>query len=495
MSFAAPLLAHAARQPDKPALWIDSPPLPFGALLDGVRRVAAGVAGRGAAPRIGLLMGNGAPFLQIFLGTVLAGGVAVVLDPKWSAPQRAAVLDALPPDLLFADPALLDGSTAGVPTVTLDDFPAWTAAQPADVPLAPVPENAPFLIGFTSGTTGRPKAFTRDQGSWAATLEAGWAEFGVTADDRILVPGPLVHGLGLYGAVEGLTAGATVHVLRRFDAAAAADRLLEHRLTAVVAVPTMLVALVREAAARGRRFADVRRVVSAGAKLSPALRAELADVFPGADTYEYYGASELSFVTLASSREGCPPESVGRPFRGVDLEVRRDDGTPAAAGEAGLVFVRSAMLSAGYLGETDGTGFRMVDGWATVGDRGRLDGRGFLHLIGREGDMLISGGLNVFPAEVEAALKAAPEIEEAYVFGRADAYWGQEVCAVVRWAGAATLTAAEVRAWCRGRLDAHKCPRHVYVVSELPLTGSGKVSGATLRAWVAAGDPRVREVA
>ncbi|HYG90803.1 MAG TPA: AMP-binding protein [Azospirillum sp.] len=494
MSFAAPLVAHAARQPDKPALWIDGTPLPFGALLDGVRRVAAGVAVRGATARIGLLLGNGTEFLEIFLGTVLGGGVAVVLDPKWSAPQLAFVLDGMPPELLFAERPLLHGCAAGVATITLDDFAAWKAAQPADASLAPVPPDTPFLIGFTSGTTGRPKAFTRDQGSWAATLKAGWAEFGVTADDRILVPGPLVHGLGLYGAVEGLTAGATVHLLRKFDAAAAADRLLEHRLTAVVAVPTMLVALVREAAARSQRFPDVRRVVSAGAKLSPGLRDALAGVFPAADLFEYYGASELSFVSLASSREGCPPDSVGRPFRGVALSLRRDDGTPAAPGEAGLVFVRSAMLSAGYLGETDGTGFRMLDGWATVGDRGRLDERGFLHLIGREGDMLISGGLNIYPAEVEAALKAAPEIEEAHVFGRADPYWGQEVCAVLRWSSARRLCAADLRAWCRGRLDAHKCPRRFYAAAELPLTSSGKVSGATLRAWVAAGDPRVEEL-
>ncbi|WP_448190473.1 AMP-binding protein [Azospirillum sp. sgz301742] len=494
MSFAAPFLAHAARRPDRPALWIGDAPVSFGSLADGAQRVAAGV---GAGQRIGLLLGNGPAFLELFLGTVLAGGVAVVLDPKWSAPQRASVLEDTPLDRLFADPALLGGQAlpAGVPLVSTDGFAAWKAAHPPAQP-APVPADRPFLIGFTSGTTGRPKAFTRDQGSWSATLEAGWAEFGVTADDRILVPGPLVHGLGLYGAVEGLTAGACVHLLPAFDATAAADRLLEHQLTAIVAVPTMLVALGREAAARSLRFPDVRRVVSAGSKLSPALRDEVAAVFPAADTFEYYGASELSFVSLASSREGCPPDSVGRPFRGVDLSLRRDDGAPAAPGETGLVYVRSAMLSAGYLGGHDGAGFRIAEGgWATVGDRGWLDERGFLHLIGREGDMLISGGLNIYPAEVEAALKAAPEIEEAHVFGRPDPYWGHEVCAVLRWRGARRLDAAELRVWCRGRLDAHKCPRHFYAAAELPLTSSGKIAVATLRAWAASGDPRVEEIA
>ena len=493
MSFAAPFLAHARHRPERPALWMGDTPVSFGALADGAQRVAAGVT---AGERIGLLLGNGPVFLEVFLGTVLAGGIAVVLDPKWSAPQRAAVLAGMPLDRLFADPALLGDPALpdGLPVVRMDGFAAWKAAHPPACP-APVPANRPFLIGFTSGTTGVPKAFTRDQGSWSATLEAGWAEFGVGAEDRILVPGPLVHGLGLYGAVEGLTAGASVHLLPAFDATAAADRLLARRLTAIVAVPTMLVALGREAAARSLRFPDMRRVVSAGSKLSPALRDELAAVFPAADTFEYYGASELSFVSLASSREGCPPESVGRPFRGVDLSLRRNDGTPAAPGEAGLVYVRSAMLSAGYLGAQDGAGFRVVDGgWATVGDRGWLDERGFLHLIGREGDMLISGGLNIYPAEVEAALKATPEIEEAHVFGRPDPYWGHEVCAVLRWRGARRLSAAALRVWCRGRLDAHKCPRRFYAATDLPLTSSGKVATATLRAWAEAGDPRVEEI-
>jgi acyl-CoA synthetase (AMP-forming)/AMP-acid ligase II len=493
MSFAASFLDHAARRPDRPALWIGDTPVSFGDLADGARRVGQGVA---AGQRIGLLLGNGSAFLEVFLGTVLAGGIAVVLDPKWSAPQRAAVLEGMPLDRLFADPALLGGQAlpAGLSLIPTDSFAAWKAAQRPG-PLAPVPADRPFLIGFTSGTTGVPKAFTRDQGSWSATLEAGWAEFGVTAEDRILVPGPLVHGLGLYGAVEGLTAGASVHLLPAFDATAAADRLLKHQLTAIVAVPTMLVALGREAAARALHFPDVRRVVSAGSKLSPALRNELAAVFPAADTFEYYGASELSFVSLASSREGCPPDSVGRPFRGVELSLRRDDGSPAAPGETGLVYVRSAMLSAGYLSAPDGAGFRMVDGgWATVGDRGWLDERGFLHLIGREGDMLISGGLNIYPAEVEAALKAAPEIEEAHVFGRPDPYWGHEVCAVLRWREPQRLSAADLRVWCRGRLDAHKCPRRFYAAAELPLTSSGKVAAATLRAWATAGDRRIEEI-
>jgi len=478
MTFAAPFAAFAARHPDKPALWIGGEAVSFGALLDAARRVAAGVPqGRdGEGARIGLLLGNGAEFLALFLGTVLAGGVAVILDPKWSPPQRAAVLDSLPLDRLFDDP---------------DAARAWIAARPAAA-LRPVPPDRPFLIGFTSGTTSRPKAFIRDQGSWAATLEAGWAEFGVAADDRILVPGPLVHGLGLYGAVEGLAAGASVHLLRKFDAAEAVDALARHRLTAVVAVPTMLVALLR--AAEGRRFPDVRRIVSAGAKLSPGLRAELAAVFPRAAVYEYYGASELSFVSVAASTEACPPESVGRAVRGVEIALRRDNGTPAAPGETGTVWVRSAMLSRGYVGPTDGAGFRMENGWATVGDRGWLDGRGFLHLIGREGDMLISGGLNVYPAEIELALKAHPEVEEAHVFGRPDPFWGQEICAVLRGRGEVAPSLAELRAWCRGRLDAHKCPRRFHAVRELPLTTSGKLAGATLRAWIEAGDPRVEEI-
>lgn len=475
MSLARPFLDAAARAPSHPALILDGPPIPYGALREAVLRAGAGVATlstEGGTPRVALRLGNGAELLALFLGTVAAGGVVALLDPKWSEGQAATALETLRPDLLLTDDTAAD----------------WIAAQATGWTPPPVDPATPFLIGFTSGTTGRPKAFIRSQGSWLATLEASRVEFGIGPDDVILVPGPLVHGLGLYGAIEGLSAGATVQVQPKFDGVDAARRLAGTGVTTLVVVPTMLIAILDAAERQDLRFSTLRRVVCSGAKLAPALHERLAALCPEVAVLEYYGASELSFVSLRASREGAPADSVGRPFHGVELCLRDDDGQPVARGLPGTVWVRSAMLSDGYIGATaDSAGYREQDGWGTVGDYGWLDADGWLRLVGREGDMLISGGLNVYPAEVEAVLRAHPAVAEAVVFGLPDPYWGDLVSAVVWWRGTARASVEALRAWCHGRLEGYKAPRRVFAADAMPLTGSGKIARAALRDTARAG--------
>lgn len=486
MSLARPFAEAASRAPDHPALIVTgadpTAPLTYGALLARVQQAGAGVralaatesaTGDEAPPRVALRLGNRAELLILFLGTVAAGGIVALLDPKWSAEQSAVALDTLRPDLLLDESTVAD----------------WLAAQgdtSADVPPFDLPfvdPATPFLIGFTSGTTGRPKAFIRNQASWLATLDASRAEFGIGPDDGVLVPGPLVHGLGLYGAVEGLSAGATVHIQAKFDAADAARRLADPTaaLTTLVVVPTMLVGILDAAERAGLAFPALRRVVCSGAKLAPATHDRLLALCPGVTVLEYYGASELSFVSLRDSREGAPPDSVGRPFHGVELSVRDDDGHPVPAGQPGTVWVRSAMLSDGYLGPSDGSGFRARDGWGTVGDFGWIDAQGWLRLIGRAGDMLISGGLNVYPAEVEAVLRAHPAVAEAVVFGLPDPYWGDLVSAVLWWRGAARVGAEELRVWSHAHLEGYKAPRRLFAAADMPLTSSGKIARADIR--------------
>ncbi|MBP2300950.1 class I adenylate-forming enzyme family protein [Azospirillum picis] len=473
-TLARPFVLAAERAPGHPALLVGGDALTYGDLLGQVRQAGAGVAALrrdGVPPRVALSLGNQPELLALFFGIVAAGGVVGLLDPKWSAAQTDAALDTLRPDL-----HLTSGTAAG-----------WIAAQPAGWAVPAVDPRTPFLIGFTSGTTGRPKAFIRDQGSWLATLAASRVEFGIRPGDVVLVPGPLTHGLGLYGAVEALSAGATVEVQPRFDAAAAADRLAGSGLTTLVVVPTMLVGILDAAERQGRRFPALRRVVCSGAKLAPAVHDRLVALCPDVTVLEYYGASELSFVSLRSSREGAPADSVGRPFHGVDIDLRDDAGHPAEHGRPGTVWVRSRMLSNGYLGGTDGSGYRERDGWGTVGDYGWIDEDGWLRLIGRAGDMVVSGGLNVYPAEVEAALRAHPAVAEAVVFGLPDPYWGDAVSAVVWWRGAVTATLAELRAWCRERLEAYKAPRRLFTADDMPLTGSGKIARADVREFARSG--------
>lgn len=478
-SLAAPVLDHAAAAPDRPAVRLGAGTVTYGGLAAGIRRVAAAVTLLpGPAPRVGIRQGNGPAFLESFFGIVAAGGTAVLLDPKWSAEQTAHALATARPR------HIADG--VSWPEAGMDDGPEPGMVDPA----------TPFLIGFTSGTTGRPKAFIRDQASWFATLDASRVEFAIGPDDGVLVPGPLVHGLGLYGAVEALCAGACVHLLDSFDAGTALDVLERHGLTTLVAVPTMLVKILETAAARGTVLPRMRRVISSGAKLSPLVHERLTLAFPAAEVFEYYGASELSFVSVMASREGGPADSVGRPFHGVTVELRGPDGAPVPRGAVGQVWVRSAMLCHGYLGGAgDGAGFRAENGWGTVGDRGWFDAGGWLHLIGREGDMLISGGFNIYPAEVEAVLRAHPLVAEAVVTGLPDPLWGDVVTAVVWWRGAERADADTLRAWVRERLEAYKAPRRLFAAADTPLTGSGKIARAVVKGWAQDGSPLLTEIA
>ena len=479
-NLARPFALAAGHSPDHPALVFDGVAVSYASLLDQVRRTGAGVAAMrrdGAPPRVALSLGNRAELPALFFGIVAAGGIVGLLDPKWSAAQTAAALDTFGPDL----------------HLTTETAAAWIAGQPAGWTIPAVDPKTPFLVGFTSGTTGRPKAFIRNQGSWLATLEASRVEFGIGSDDIVLVPGPLVHGLGLYGAVEGLSAGAMIRVQPKFDATDAAMQLAESGVTTLVLVPTMLVGILDAAERDGRRFPALRRVVCSGAKLAPAVHDRLAALCPEVAVLEYYGASELSFVSLRSSREGAPADSVGRPFHGVELSLRDDHGNPVERGLPGTVWVRSGMLSDGYLGTTDGAGYRERDGWGTVGDYGWIDRDGWLRLAGRAGDMIITGGLNVYPAEVEAVLRAHPAVAEAVVFGLPDPYWGDALSAVVWWRGAGRASLAELRGWCQERLETYKAPRRVFAAADMPLTGSGKIARGDVRELAKGGGLEVVE--
>ncbi len=444
------VMAVAVRTPDKPAVRRGDETLTYAQLAAEVERWCGAV---GDAHRVAVTMHNAPRTLAIFLGAVRAGAIVLALDPSWPADLRERVLARHKPDLV------IDG---GMPTAT-----GKGTSPTAD---------SPFFIGFTSGTTGVPKGFIRTHGSWRATFAAARAEFGPTASGRVLAPGPVSHSLTLYTAVETLEAGGTIVLQSQFDAAACAALIGNGEVDCLVGVPSMfdlLVSATPVAISRPITF------ISAGAKLTPGLRGRLPTRYLAARLFEYYGASELSFVSVATPADTAPPESVGRAFHGVDLAVRRDDGSSAAAGELGTVWVKSAMLSGGYV-DTDAVGGFRTDpadpAWATVGDRGHLDAHGFLFLAGREGDMLISGGHNIYPAEIEQVLAAIPGVSGVAVLGVPDPRWGHRICAVIE----GDVPRAALEAACLAALPRTKLPRDWRRAASLPRTSSGKIARARL---------------
>jgi acyl-CoA synthetase (AMP-forming)/AMP-acid ligase II len=494
------LLSHGAEHPEHLAIQVDSSSRTYGEFIAAVRRVASAVsdlalhpASQGdrltaqkLRPCVGVLLPNGVEFLEVILGTALGGGVAMVLNPEWTATQRQSILSRWMPDILVDSMAV----------------PTWTAAPPWSSPCGSLhrpylsaSRQAPFYIGFTSGTTGTPKGVIRHHASWVHSFQATQAEFAIESDDHIFVPGAWVHSLSLYTAVETLANGATLHGVSAFTPKAMLHCLTRQPITRMVAVPAVLKAIAQVISRKKIAVPTLRTIISGGSKLSPDFRAQLQNLFPAADIFEYYGASELSFISLASSRESVPPESVGRPFHGVEVSVRREDGMAAQPNEIGWIGVRSDMVCSGYLEATDGSGFRIEDGWATVGDRGWLDEAGYLYVAGRERDMLIVNGINVYPAEIEAVLITHPCIDEAVVIGLPDDCRGDVMCAVmtvnVDPILETMLDRSALSTFLNEHLEPAKCPRQFFVTDTFPLTTSGKVNREKLKRQILGRSPNL----
>lgn len=513
MPFARDVQRHAGERPHDAAVVVGDQTLTWRALAENAARLVGGLRGlparAGAARRtcgrdgrlVAILLENSTTFAEIFVGATQSPNVCAILDPKWPPALLDDVLRRLDPDLVVVGagrdihcasplPDRLVLSVAGSGNRAAS-YEAWLSMQiPVDdLPIGPAEE--PFLITFTSGTTSTPKAILRLRRSWTASLSAGATLFGLRPDCAALAPGPLAHGLTHYALAEQLVSGATFHGLRRFNGSAALAVLRSSCVTRLVVVPTMLDAICRAASGSGLALEAVNTIITAGAKLGRDLRVRAHKAFPRARLIEYYGASELGFVTVAMDRDTARDEGVGRAFPGVQLAIRAPDGITCEPGVAGTVMTRSPLVSNGYLWSDDEVGFRIENGWATVGDLGRIDETGALHLLGREGGMILTGGYNVFPSEIEAALLTVPGIEDAVVLGPPDAYLGQIVIALVGGPAIEQRSVSEILTGCATTLPRYKLPRRIAGIREWPLTGSGKIARSTLETWIETDDPRI----
>ena len=493
MPFAAAIHRHADEHPHVPAFQIDGRVFTFGELARIAGRLAAlfedlagkherrSVLGDGAR-LIALEAGNHPLFAAAFLAATSGGNCVALIDPHLPEATRQAMRDCLSPDLVISgnsDGLVLQAPASGE-TRSFDESDAGERVR-----LAIGNDREPFLVVFTSGTTGTPKAIIRDRGSWRRSLATGERFFGIASNTRTFAPGPLAHGLTLYALAETLVAGTEFIGAAHFEATGAISIIETKEVQRLVLVPTMLRRLCT--AATSRPQTSVTQITVAGAKLTASDRASAAHAFPKADVIEYYGASELGFVSVATNTDAASATAVGRAFPGVTLSVRDDNGREMPTGETGTIFVGSTLISDGYVGSTDGAGFRRLGSLATVGDLGFLDRDGTLHLLGRAGGMVLSGGNNIYPQEVEAVIVADAGVHAALVLGLDHPDLGSELVAVIE---------PESNEFDRKALDRHlaahlpryKHPRRIWLCLNMPMTQSGKVAAGTLRQWIADGN-------
>jgi long-chain acyl-CoA synthetase len=482
----ATLGLNAARTPARPALMIGQDRITWRALAAQVERLAAHIADRTpAGAGVALHLPNGPALALLFLAAARAGREAQVFDPAWPAALTRKTLAALRPAMMVTTDARLAARRNAVVLPDHLPFARVAAALGAATRYASAPQpdgGLPFYVGFTSGSTGTPKGYRRDHRSWVESFRGDAIEFAIGPRDVVLAPGALTHSLFLYAMVHGLYAGATVVLARRFRAAAIASLVRRHDVTVLYGVPTQL-RLILDAATRERPLKSVRCVLSSGAKWFAEALPDLHRIFPAARFAEFYGASELSFVTVAKDGEPVPPGSVGRAFTGVTLSIRDRAGRRMPPGHIGRVFVESPFVFMGYALGGEADLYRAGEA-VSVGDRGYLDTGGFLYLVGREKRMIVTSGKNVFPEEIERALETHPAVAVAAVLGLPDARRGERLLALVAPRPNARVRRSRLVAYLRGMLPLSKVPRLYAAVAPWPRTSSGKSDFAALaRLW------------
>ena len=480
------LMRWADRDPDRIALYADNETLTYGELASRSSRIASEID-RHLARRIGLCLPNGMAFVESFFAAIMAGGCVCVFDPTWPKNILKNLVNEQAPNILIGAsdllPIVIDGQSqilgfdenALYDLILSNDETTTLRSQPSP--------DMPFLIGFTSGSSGKPKAFIRSHQSWIESFRQSAFELGTCAEDVVVAPGPLSHGLSLYAVFEAISAGASVAIHRRFNAEAVLKSIQDTKATVLVVVPTMLDVILECGTGLDQSHASVTRVITAGSKLSPVLRKAVTLIFPNADIIEYYGASELSFVSTAKGSEACPEQSVGRPFSGVEIRVLDDAGQSVKTGQVGTIWIKSSMISNGYVGPTDGSGFRANGPWATVGDLGHLDKDGFLYLDGREGSVITTAGYTIYPSAIESVLLGHPDISDAIVIGMPDQRWGEVVAAAVALKPGAEISEVQLEDHCQQFLEPYACPRRWRIVQSLERTPSGKLKRDAIEAF------------
>jgi long-chain acyl-CoA synthetase len=422
------------------------------------QQAAAGaLAARGLGPgdRVAIIAAGTPAYLAVALGALRTGIVPVLLNPNLLADeQRALLADAEPALTLHGDD--LTGLISGAPA-------SGTRAE-----LAPWPLARPML--YTSGTTGTPKGVWSGllgEADAAALLAEERAIWGFNADDVHLVASALYHSAPLRFAAGTLLAGGSVVLTGVFEAAPVADAIATHRPTTTFVAPAHLQRIF--ALDQPPPLDSFRLVAHAGAPCPHFVKQHAVDAFPAEAVWEFYGSTEGQFTVCSPDEWAERPGTVGRARPGRTLRTDPD-------GMIWCTVPRHARFE--YWRDPVKTAGAWRDDAFTVGDLGRIDSDGYLYLDGRRDDLVITGGMNVYPLEVESVLLTHPGVREAVVFGTDDERWGRRVCAVV----VGDLDSADVHEWLAGRVAPYKRPKEVLVVDAIPVSTTGKVRRSHLAA-------------
>jgi O-succinylbenzoic acid--CoA ligase len=476
------LASRAALEPDRPALIAGGTCWSFAELDQRASAVALRLGALGVAPtdRVALLLGNSPAAVELVHAVPRLGATLVPLNTRLAAAEQVFQLGDVGARLLVYDERQAERAQAvtDLRTVSVAEL---GALQPGQAHLrTTVNRSALHSIIYTSGTTGQPKGALLSTGNFWASARASAANLGVLADDRWLAVLPLFHVGGLSIPLRGVVSGMTTVLHEAFDPAAVNHAIDHDRVTIVSVVATMLQRMLDER--EDRPYPEQLRcvLVGGGPVPKPLLERCLANAVPVVQTY---GLTETAsqVATLRPADALRRLGSAGQALPGAEIRIVGSGGEALPAGEAGEIAVRGPMVTAGYWRRPAETARALIDGWLRTGDLGYLDAEGYLFVLDRRDDLIVSGGENVYPAEVEAVLLAQQAVREAAVVGMPDARWGQVPVAAVVLRDGLTLDETQLRTACAAVLARYKVPARVVFVPALPRTAAGKLRRAEVR--------------
>lgn len=490
----------AERNPDRLALTCGPRRLTHGEVNALGNRIANGLlaAGFTKGDRIGVMLPNCPEYVAIAYAVAKSGLVMVPLNYRFVGREVAYHLgDAGAEGVIFAAAfrealeearahlgglrSIVVGEALGQDLGALEDL---VNSASADEPAAPVSEHDLFYLGYTSGTTGKPKGAMVTHRNRSLAYHYWALEYGIGRDDVALHAGPFHHTAPFGFTLTQLYLGGRVAILPAFDPAAALATVDAAQVSWTFMVPYMYNALLAMPAAERARYRlqSLRFFISAASPLPTATKEGLLQAFPHVGLHEFYGATEAGVVTnLRPDEQRRKVRCVGKAILDTEVKVLTAEGTEAAPGEVGELYIKSPTLFDGYFNAPDKTAEVFRDGWCTLGDLARRDGDGYVYIVDRVKDVIKSGGVNIFPTEIEEALCMHPAVFEAAVIGVPDDRWGEAVHAVVVAKAGTAVSEEELLGHCRGVLAGYKRPKSIEFRTELPRNPAGKVLKRSLR--------------
>lgn len=491
---------HARTTPDRAAITLGDRTLTYDDLNRRTHRAAQVLFSAGIRPgdRVALLAENCIDYAVVCHAAARVGAIFLPLNVRLSAGELGWIIENAEATMVVAEIGYLptlDLALAGIETrpkvLSLDgdaetDLPSRIGAAPAGPVEVDVDPNAAAMMMYTSGTTGFPKGVLFSHRAYFRLYDGLLQDGDFDTDDVVHLALPMFHNAGLNGALNtALYAGARVVIHRgSFTAPEILSQIEAHGITFGLWVPTNLAILLNDPGIGTYDLSSMRKVFYGGMTIDPGLRARAEAVFD-VDFYQVYGSTECGNITILrpEDHKRLPPDVTGRPFGNVGMRVVDEAGRDCGEGGVGEVIVdasKGGMI--GYWRNPSATAETLRDGWIYSGDLARIKPGGFIHVVDRKKDMIVSGAENIYPAEVEAVVMRHPDVAEVAVFGVPDATYGETVCATVVTRAGRTLSPDDLDAFCLEHLARYKRPRRWVVAESLPRNAAGKVKKGELRA-------------